>query len=153
MIVTSDVYRQLCAFPAVPPETGALLGCDESELVCAFCFDKGISEMNSAVYRPCADRLNAILMEWAKAGIRFCGLAHSHPPTQRTLSNGDKAYIQSLIRGLPPKFGPLYFPIVLPHAGVFTYRAVGYGNSIEYEECHPGVSVLFIIHYSFFFIH
>ncbi|MGX8698828.1 MAG: hypothetical protein ACSW8F_02725 [bacterium] len=122
MKIRENVYRSmLSCYSAVPPEQGGILG-EKDGMVCAYIHDASSMVLECAVYRPDRDYLNRCIQNWSKEGIAFCGLVHSHPPTQPELSSADIAYIEALYR-LNPQMKRLYFPLVLSQNRFLVYRA------------------------------
>ena len=131
MRIEQALYRQILeALPPAPPETGGILG-RIGDTVCAFAFDPGYPCRDRAVYTPRTERLNRIIGEWAEAGIEFCGILHTHPKGQETLSSGDLAYIRRILDAMPPGIGWLWFPLVLPEQKLAGFRAEGRGGSLH----------------------
>lgn len=85
--------------------------------------DDNDQESNRAVYKPNTEMLNHSISAWHAQGIRFCGIFHSHPPGQRTLSHGDLAYIRTIMDAMPDGVDQLYFPIVIPGEGIYPFVA------------------------------
>lgn len=123
MKITRDAYLKLLhAFPAVPPEAGGILGRAEgSAAVTHFVFDAGLPQYDRAVYTPDTAFLNAQIAALAAQGIRFCGIVHSHPPGQTTLSGADLLYARRVLAAMPPSVETLYFPIVLPFEAIIPF--------------------------------
>ena len=113
----------LNGFPVVPPEAGAILGSQHNDIVSAFEFDLGFPQYGRAQYIPNTEFLNAVISEWASTGIRFCGIAHSHPSGQDTLSSGDIEYIEHIMRAMPESIKQLYFPLVFPGENMVSFVA------------------------------
>lgn len=123
MKLTEAAYTALlCGFPAVPPEAGALLGSgDGGNTITEVFLDLGHPQYDRAVYRPDTVRLNRALQDFARRGIRFCGIAHSHPPGQESLSQADLRYIERVMAAMPEEIERLYFPIVLPFERILPF--------------------------------
>ena len=75
--------------------------------------------------------LNAAVARWSAEGVALYGIYHSHYPRDRLLSQGDMAYIETLMDSLPPSIHSLYFPIVLPRKEVVAYRADRSGGALQ----------------------
>ena len=133
MTVLKKVYYQIIDCPAVPPETGGILGTC-SGVIDYFCFDAGIPDYDRAVYTPNINALNYRILRWSKKGIRFCGMFHSHPKNQPGLSSHDVHYIEQIMRKLYPALSSLYFPIVLPNEKMLSYRAFCRNDVVFIEE-------------------
>lgn len=115
--------------PALPPESGGILGGQNGVITHRFP-DSGLSRM-PAGYAPNAAVLNAAIARWSAEGVALYGIYHSHYPRDRLLSQGDMAYIETLMDSLPPSIRSLYFPIVLPRKEVIAYRADRSGGTLQ----------------------
>ncbi len=116
------------------PETGGILGINDG-VVCAFYFDKN-AEHQIGEYSPNTSDVNLKLAEWAKQGIAFAGIIHSHPNNLSKLSNGDKEGIFTVLKAIP-KVDKLYFPIVTNSNGYFSmsvYRAIVLQDDISITQ-------------------
>lgn len=123
MTIDQHTYDTLCtAFSPVPPEAGGILGCVDG-CVCAFVYDPGTPDLTRGCYTPNVAFLNDVIARWQTEGITFCGIVHSHPKGQRSLSEADLDYIKVILDHMPPQISALYFPIVIPGEGVFSYLA------------------------------
>ena len=121
MKIDNDIYwLMLNAFSPVPPEAGCILG-SRNGVVYAFEYDAGSPQFAEAIYIPDVIRLNHVISSWVKIGISFCGLAHSHPPTQKTLSANDVSYINSIMKAIPASMDKLYFPLIIPNEEMISY--------------------------------
>ena len=80
MLITQSVLQQIrSTVGTLAPETGGILACDSAGVVCAFYFDIG-HHPNSIVYTPDLHAwLQVITDSWQPAGLRSCGMVHSHP--------------------------------------------------------------------------
>lgn len=123
MTIYRHIYDTLiCAFPPVPPEAGGLLGSSDG-CICAFVYDPGTPDMTRGCYTPNIPFLNGVISQWQEQGITFSGIVHSHPPGQSGLSEADLSYICTIMEHMPPQIQALYFPVVIPGEGVFSYQA------------------------------
>lgn len=123
MKIAQGIYnRILSKMPAVPPETGGIIG-SVDDIICTAVFDMKNTETKSAVYVPDIYFLNKCISEWAENNIQFEGIFHSHPCGQNCLSDADKEYIFEIMRGLPENINRLYFPIVFPNQKIISFRA------------------------------
>ena len=133
--MTEALYRQLLRFRPAPPECGAALGCDKAGIICEYCFDEGITDKERAVYKPNVSKLNDAIIIWQRMNIQFCGLAHTHPEKQITLSEADRLYIHKILKHNPHLSSPLFFPLIIPGKCIIGYRAVmQYGGIAITEE-------------------
>ena len=130
MRIKRAVFQKLItSCPIVPPEVGGILG-SHSGIVDTVVFDTGSRIMKSAVYIPDATYLNSELEKWHHEEISFCGLFHSHPRGQETLSKDDIEYIQTIMFSLPDTVSQLFFPIVIPNSHLISYKAINQNHSI-----------------------
>lgn len=136
MRIIASVYLELLsAFPPVPPEAGGILGSGDGGLtVTHFIYDAGTPFPDRAVYVPNIPMLNEIIRSLAAKGVRFCGMVHSHPPAQKTLSNDDKAYMRQIMRSMPDDVNKLYFPLVIPNAAVIPFSMRRRNGAITEEN-------------------
>lgn len=96
---------------------------ERNGVVSFFVYDMGEPDYTRAVYTPNIQQLNKVLQEWSKAGIRFCGMVHSHPKGQSSLSSGDIGYINKIMEAMPINVDKLYFPLVLSDVGLVSFIA------------------------------
>ena len=130
MRIKRSVYNKILDFcPVVPPEVGGILGAT-TDVIDSVTFDVGSREMNSATYEPNVEILNKQLNEWQQEGIAFCGLFHTHPKDQNSLSKDDIDYIETIMFSLYPLVSALYFPIVIPHSRLISYKAINQNHNI-----------------------
>lgn len=102
------------------PEQGGILGEKDGKIV-AYYHDKDASICPShAEYVPNIANLNSKIREWAKEGIAFIGMIHSHPKDEYTLSDSDMSYIKKVFESY--KVGEtLYFPVIIPGGIIIPY--------------------------------
>lgn len=123
MTIDQHTYDALCAaFSPVPPEAGGILGSKDG-CICAFVYDPGTPDTTRGCYTPNVAYLNKVIEQWQVQGITFSGIVHSHPPGQNRLSKADQSYIEVILNHMPLQISALYFPIVIPGEGVFSYLA------------------------------
>lgn len=113
MNVLKKVYMGIVSSQnMVPPESGGIIGSKDG-IVTVYVNDKGVqNETIMCGYFPDVNFLNEIILEWQNNGIKFMGIYHTHFFGVNTLSDGDKEYIQNIMKSMP-KGMILYFPIVL----------------------------------------
>lgn len=123
MRITEDMFfALLTAFPTVPPEAGGILGSsDGGKTVTHFVYDPGTVCRDRAIYIPNTEYLNRKIAEMERNGILFCGLVHSHLPTQDSLSKDDRQYLRRVMAAMPESISVLYAPIVLPNTAVIPF--------------------------------
>ena len=113
------------------PETGGILGVKDG-VVCEFYFDKN-ADCQIGEYCPNTVDVNSKLVEWAREGISFAGIIHSHPNNLFEFSNGDKEGIFTVVKAIP-NAEKLYFPIVTNSNGNFlmtVYRVIPVQDDIS----------------------
>lgn len=81
-------------------------------LVSDYILDNASPILNRAIYVPNTEFLNKCIEGWIDKYIEFCGIVHSHPNGQDTLSSGDMEYIKALYE-VNPQLKNSYFPLVL----------------------------------------
>ena len=135
MKINSGLLAALLAqLPETPPEVGGLLG-GQGEEVTTYVLDSGRAGSPPCSYTPNIAYLNDILKDWARNGIVFQGMFHTHFYGVRTLSQGDKNYIFQIMEAMPKQIQRLYFPVVvLPEKELALYKAVRSGGKIEIVE-------------------
>lgn len=122
--VLSEIIRQM---PLEPPEAGGIVGGKEGK-VCCWKYDKGHSQRGCS-YSPNVNCLNEVIAEWIEKGYDFMGIFHVHFGGSRCLSDGDKRYIEKIMKAMPASIERLYFPIVVqPEKQLISYMA--YQNSL-----------------------
>ena len=120
--------------PMKPPEVGGILGKDKNIITC-FEYDNGIKTDKLCTYVPDVTCLNNVIEKWEEQNISFCGMFHTHFFGVRTLSQGDKRYINNILSAMPKAINRLYFPIVLPEAKeMVVYMAIRDGEKIKIVE-------------------
>lgn len=97
--------------------------CDRGRTITHFVYDTSSPCLDSAVYIPNTTFMNLRIAEFAAQGIQFCGIVHSHPPKQDTLSAEDIKYIRKVLAAMPTSVDKLYFPIMFPHQTVIPFSA------------------------------
>lgn len=114
----------------LPPETGGILG-GIGGCVTTSVYDCGKKSADMCSYTPDVDMLNEIISEWQVRGIEFMGIFHSHFFGVKTLSDGDRSYIECIMRNMPASVSRLYFPIiVMPEKVMVGYKAQFFGKKL-----------------------
>lgn len=123
MKISNEIlYEVIESMPLVPPEAGGILGGKEGR-ICLWKYDAGYPETGCA-YRPNVNFLNRVIAEWNDSNYDFMGIFHVHFGGSKTLSNGDKRYIEEIMRAMPDFVERLYFPIVVqPEKQFISYLA------------------------------
>lgn len=123
VLITESLYNLLYNLPSAPPEMGGLLGQSKNTINTIFVDSGKISFRKSCQYVPNELLLNQTISDWDAQGIIFKGIFHTHKEGHgcQCLSSADIVYIRSIMNAYVKK---LYFPIVIPHTGVFPYLAV-----------------------------
>ena len=123
MKITEAVLHDICDnLHIVPPEKGGIIG-SKNGIVGTFFFDDGAVQAERYAYVPNVDMLNDVVAQWAKKGICFAGLFHSHPHPQTELSIADKEYILKIMEAMPDSIMELHFPVIVPGMGMIGYLA------------------------------
>ena len=113
--ILRDVYEEMKAFfSRAPVESGGIFGMRDGA-VCRFLAEDHTS---STEYRPNVSFLNAAIAEWAREGIAFAGIAHSHPNGVLRLSRGDTDYAEAIVAA-NPQIKELYFAVAAQQDGVW----------------------------------
>lgn len=102
-------------------------------VVCAYVHDSSAKLMDCAVYEPNTSLLNRCIQEWSRDGVAFCGIVHSHPRAQTTLSSDDTAYISELYR-VNPWLKVTYYPLVLNQREIFVFKAENRRGLVKIER-------------------
>lgn len=131
MKIKEEIYLQLLACPTVPPECGGIIGSKNGEIITHAIFDNYNKADEGIVYIPNTQFLNQTIKKWAKCGIKFLGIFHTHAPQWPTLSNGDKVYIIDILNAMPATIQFLYFPLVFPGEKIKNYIAKKNGNTVN----------------------
>ena len=135
MYIVKDVYQYICnSVPSVPPEIGGILGSMDG-VICKCQIDLGHPKSCGCFYSPNVDILNRTINSWKKDGIHFNGLFHTHFFGVQTLSDGDIAYINTIMHAMPSYIHKLYFPIVvLPEKRMVPYLATRNGKTVDIKS-------------------
>lgn len=129
MKILQYTYDFLLSLPGAPPEMGGILG-GKSGVILTYAIDFGLDTFdNYDHYHPNVKRLNQTINHWAKQGISFYGIFHTHFPGGEQLSLGDKKYISQIMLAMPPEVNELLFPIILP-TKIIWYQACRLGSQI-----------------------
>lgn len=108
MRIEKSIYEEIVtAFTNAPIESGGILG-RKNDILCKFFFDGGDS---ATEYHIRTEVLNPVIAEWAKSGVVFCGIIHSHPNGSGCPSKADKAYAEKILLS-SPYLQYVVFPIV-----------------------------------------
>lgn len=135
MIIGNTVYKAIMeTIPMHPPEAGGILGIDKNIVTC-FEYDNRIKTDKLCTYVPDVVYLNNVIEKWKEQNILFCGMFHTHFFGVRTLSQGDKRYINHILSAMPKTINRLYFLIVLPETKeMVVYMAIRDGRKINIVE-------------------
>lgn len=98
-------------------------------IVCSYEHDSSVQLQKQAIYEPNVSFLNQCIDKWADDGIQFCGIVHSHPDGQDTLSSGDIEYIDNLYKA-NPELKKTFFPLVLNGCDIIVYAVERNGNKV-----------------------
>ena len=115
-------------------EAGGILG-GKNGVVTVYTVDKNQKSLHPCTYIPDVAMLNQIIKQWYQAGLVLMGVFHTHHFGVRTLSEGDKAYIQKIMSTAAQGVHKMYFPIVvMPAKEVVVYTATRTGDRIKIVE-------------------
>jgi hypothetical protein len=124
MYITRKAYEEIInTVPDYPPEIGGILG-GYDDIICCSAFDHGMWQKNQKKchYTPDVEYLNSCIADWEASGIDFYGIFHTHFFGIDTLSEGDRQYIEKIMRAMPETREKLYFPVVvLPERKIISY--------------------------------
>ena len=67
----------------------------KNNIICAYYFDKGNYSFDE--YRPNCLKLNKVIKKWAKDGIEFVGIIHSHQNGYAKPSLQDGVYMKQMM--------------------------------------------------------
>lgn len=117
----------------LPPETGGILGSSDNKIIDTVVFDLPAPEnTRPCSYFPNVEFLNQNIDQWQNNGISFMGIFHTHFGGVKTLSSGDKKYINAIMCAMPKGINTLYFPLyVLPERELVCYKAERLNGSVE----------------------
>lgn len=122
------IYRKLLddilnSMPLKPPEVGGIIGGKEGK-VCVWKFDRGNAE-RGCIYVPNVSYINSVIDVWIENDYDFMGILHVHYGGSKFLSDGDKKYIETIMKSMPSVVKQLYFPIVVqPERKLVSYKAI-----------------------------
>jgi len=116
-----------------PPETGGILGSSDGQLIDKLVMDIPIETTDRPCsYSPNVEFLNENIATWQKHGVSFMGIFHTHFVGVKTLSHGDKKYINTIMATMPDTIEYLYFPVfVLPERILVCYKAQRVCDEVE----------------------
>lgn len=129
-ILKEIYYKILFDTPALPPESGGIIG-GKNNIISLFYADLGVKS-NENEYCPDISKLNSIISQWSNQGIEFYGIYHSHYSSGTVLSINDKKYISKILINNPCNY--LHFPIVFPKDKIISYKAEFKGKEIVFSR-------------------
>lgn len=138
MIITRQIKETVSLmFSPAPPEQGGILGM-KNGVISAFVLDNSEQKTESAEYSPNTQFLNRQIEKWADEGIEFCGILHSHPSGQTTLSGSDMEYIKELYH-VNPWLEKTYFPLIIDGCDMIIYAVEKSNGKIEVKRTQPEI--------------
>ncbi len=138
MIITRQIKETVpLMFPPAPPEQGGILGM-KNGVISAFVLDNSEQKTESAEYSPNTQFLNRQIEKWADEGIEFCGILHSHPSGQTTLSGSDMEYIKELYH-VNLWLEKTYFPLIIDGCDMIVYAVEKSNGKIEVKRTQPEI--------------
>lgn len=116
----------------LPVETGGILGSQNGNLINEVVLDlQEPSAAKRCSYSPNVAFLNRNIELWQKEDVVFKGIFHTHYFGVKTLSCGDRAYINEIMLSMPEGVNSLYFPVyVMPERQMICYKAVRTGKTV-----------------------
>lgn len=124
-------------FSPAPPEQGGILGM-KNGVISAFVLDNSEQKTESAEYSPNTQFLNRQIEKWADEGIEFCGILHSYPSGQTTLSGSDMEYIKELYH-VNLWLEKTYFPLIIDGCDMIVYAVEKSNGKIEVKRTQPEI--------------
>ena len=138
MIITRQIKETVpLMFSPAPPEQGGILGMKDG-VISAFVLDNSEQKTESAEYSPNTQFLNRQIEKWADEEIEFCGILHSHPSGQTTLSGSDMEYIKELYH-VNPWLEKTYFPLIIDGCDMIIYAVEKSNGKIEVKRTQPEI--------------
>lgn len=138
MIITRQIKETVpLMFSPAPPEQGGILGM-KNGVISAFVLDNSEQKTESAEYSPNTQFLNRQIEKWADEGIEFCGILHSHPSGQTTLSGSDMEYIKELYH-INLWLEKTYFPLIIDGCDMIVYAVEKSNGKIEVKRTQPEI--------------
>ena len=135
MIITRQIKETVSLmFSPAPPEQGGILGMKNGVIV----LDNSEQKTESAEYSPNTQFLNRQIEKWADEGIEFCGILHSHPSGQTTLSGSDMEYIKELYH-VNLWLEKTYFPLIIDGCDMIVYAVEKSNGKIEVKRTQPEI--------------
>lgn len=117
-----------------PPEMGGILG-EKNGVICEYMLDEGCISDTACSYIPDTNKLNKRIAEWELNNITFVGIFHTHFGGVKTLSYGDRKYIENIMNQMPIRIENLYFPIIVfPQCEIVYYLATKSQDKILIKE-------------------
>lgn len=74
------------------------------------------------------------MSHWDTMGARFCGIFHTHPVNQRSLSSADRQYITEFLNINNIITEPFLFPVVIPGKEIVFFQAITLSGHVRIEE-------------------
>lgn len=117
-------------------EIGGIIGSHSNDTIDEVVIDLlKTNNINCCSYSPNVIFLNQNIDSWQNNNIEFKGVFHTHFFGIKTLSCGDKKYINEIMRVMPENIKFLYFPVfVLPDMELVCYKAIKKNQSIFIKE-------------------
>ncbi|MBO5382706.1 MAG: hypothetical protein J6A30_00215 [Ruminococcus sp.] len=134
MKITHSVLAEInTAVQDYPYETGGILGSSNGKVIDKLIMDhpSGTPERLCS-YSPNTGFLNHCINKWQESNVSFMGIFHTHFVGVKTLSHGDKKYINTIMATMPDTIEYLYFPVfVLPERILVCYKAQRVCDEVE----------------------
>lgn len=137
-IVLKEVLTKIDSLiSGLPYEVGGIIGSHSGICIDEVVVDtKRSKNTRLCSYSPDVDFLNSQIELWQDKEIQFMGIFHTHLGGSKSLSHGDKKYINEIMKNMPKEIFSLYFPIyVLPQKEWICYKAERTADDIEIYRC------------------
>lgn len=137
MKISKELLNEIIMkLPSELPETGGIIG-GNSDVVTEYWIEIPKEKVDGFMccYIPDVDKINEMIQEWAKKGVEFMGMFHTHYFGVDTLSEGDISYIKEILAAMPDGISKLYFPIfIFPDGRMVLYVADKQKKDVYKEE-------------------
>lgn len=133
MIITKNALEHIFKIAnSKKVELGGILGTDNNEIISRIVTDSSENSFTCKFdYYPNIDFLNKEIESWAKQGISFMGIFHTHFSGCKNLSDADKKYIKEIMICSKGITEHLYFPVfTLPDNELNVYKASFKGKEV-----------------------
>ncbi len=133
MIITKSALKEISnSLSDLHFEAGGILGSNNNQVISHIVTDiPSILPSCTCSYFPNVNFLNKQIEKWQIENIIFKGVFHSHIYGGKTLSDGDKKYIENIMKSMPVEINSLYFPVfVIPQKELICYKAIRISDTV-----------------------